>query len=452
MKNSIFILLLLCSASFSFAQNVPSYVPTNGMVGWWPFNGNANDESGNGNNGVSFNATADSNRLNQQNKSLYFNGTNSGVELPGNVLPLTNGSYSINAWFKLTTSTSQLNGHTIFDDRDSTVWNSKGRYIIELAPVPVESFYQMSDVGPRIYSNSMPSNTWVNITCVYNSIAQKMFLFKNGAVVDSAVCTSNWFLSGNRKIQIGRCQSPIRYNGINYFTSHWKGQIDDIGIWNRALSPQEITALYQGCNINVNITPATANAAIGANTNLVASGGTTYQWQTNPANNGWQNVSNNSTYSGATTASLAVNNIQLQNHQQQFRVISGSGSCVDTAYALVNVTDTCINTVTNSISVTDTLIINAVLSGVNPPNNTNTLLVYPNPARTHITIDNGNFALMNGYTVRINNALGQTVFTQAVNQQQFFIDLSTWTGNGLYYLDLIDNSGNSVETKVIVVQ
>jgi hypothetical protein len=31
---------------------VPSYVPTNGLVGWWPFNGNANDESGNGNNGT----------------------------------------------------------------------------------------------------------------------------------------------------------------------------------------------------------------------------------------------------------------------------------------------------------------------------------------------------------------------------------------------------------------
>jgi hypothetical protein len=93
----------------------------------------------------------------------------------------------------------------------------------------------------------------------------------------------------------------------------------------------------------------------------------------------------------------------------------------------------------------------------NPTNEESNIIVrdikiYPNPARTHITIDNGNFELMNGYTVRIYNALGQTVFTQAVNQQQFFIDLSTWTGNGLYYLNLIDNQGNSIETKVIVVQ
>jgi hypothetical protein len=59
---------------------------------------------------------------------------------------------------------------------------------------------------------------------------------------------------------------------------------------------------------------------------------------------------------------------------------------------------------------------------------------------------------MNGYTVRINNALGQTVFSQQVNQQQFYIDLSTWTGSGMYYLDLIDNLGNTIASKVIVIQ
>jgi hypothetical protein len=134
-----------------------------------------------------------------------------------------------------------------------------------------------------------------------------------------------------------------------------------------------------------------------------------------------------------------------------------NGSCRDTVFfnsqsATIFDTLTVYDTITTSISVTDTLVINAVLSGLNPPNNTNTLQVYPNPARTHITIDNGTFALMNGYTVRINNALGQTVFSQAVNQQQFFIDLSSWTGSGFYYLDLLDPQGNSIERKVIVVQ
>ncbi len=37
-------LTLLCLGLLTQAQ-IPSYVPTNGLVGWWPFNGNANDEN-----------------------------------------------------------------------------------------------------------------------------------------------------------------------------------------------------------------------------------------------------------------------------------------------------------------------------------------------------------------------------------------------------------------------
>ena len=33
----------------TMAQTVPTYIPTNGLVGWWPFNGNSNDESGSNN-------------------------------------------------------------------------------------------------------------------------------------------------------------------------------------------------------------------------------------------------------------------------------------------------------------------------------------------------------------------------------------------------------------------
>jgi hypothetical protein len=40
-----------------YGQNVPSYMPTNGLVGYWPFNGNANDASGNGNHGIVYGAS-----------------------------------------------------------------------------------------------------------------------------------------------------------------------------------------------------------------------------------------------------------------------------------------------------------------------------------------------------------------------------------------------------------
>ena len=49
---TIFLTFLTSLGVLSANAQVPSYVPTNGLVGYWPFNGNANDESGNGNNGT----------------------------------------------------------------------------------------------------------------------------------------------------------------------------------------------------------------------------------------------------------------------------------------------------------------------------------------------------------------------------------------------------------------
>ena len=46
-KNYLKLLVALVFATNVMAQNIPSYVPKDGLVGWWPFNGNANDESGN---------------------------------------------------------------------------------------------------------------------------------------------------------------------------------------------------------------------------------------------------------------------------------------------------------------------------------------------------------------------------------------------------------------------
>ena len=82
----IYILLSFCLIQFiSQAQTVPSYVPTTGLVGWWPFNGNANDESGNGNNGAVVGATLTTDRFSSTNSAYSFNGVNNRIDLPLNL-------------------------------------------------------------------------------------------------------------------------------------------------------------------------------------------------------------------------------------------------------------------------------------------------------------------------------------------------------------------------------
>lgn len=95
---------------------------------------------------------------------------------------------------------------------------------------------------------------------------------------------------------------------------------------------------------------------------------------------------------------------------------------------------------------------NAALSSLYPLDNTSSFKAYPNPASTHITIDIGDFALMNGNTIRIDNVTGVNVFSQEIHQQQFEINLFTWTGKGVYFLYLIDPGGKSVDVKKIVLQ
>ena len=153
---------------------------------------------------------------------------------------------------------------------------------------------------------------------------------------------------------------------------------------------------------------------------------------------------------------MKIANVQLSEHNQPIRVISKSGNCIDTSnVAVINILDTCITNVTVYdtllTTVTDTLIINTTLS-LPAPNNENTILIYPNPASDHITIYNGNFAAMIGYSIKITNNAGQEVFLNAINKAQFYVDLSTWSGNGLYFVHLIDPQNNTVTVKKIVLQ
>ena len=70
---------LLGLSTLGIAQTVPAYVPTDGLVGWWPFNGNANDESGNNNHGIVNGATLSTDRFGQTNKAYNFNGLTSYI-------------------------------------------------------------------------------------------------------------------------------------------------------------------------------------------------------------------------------------------------------------------------------------------------------------------------------------------------------------------------------------
>jgi len=84
--------------------------------------------------------------------------------------------------------------------------------------------------------------------------------------------------------------------------------------------------------------------------------------------------------------------------------------------------------------------------------NESNIILYPNPTNDHIYINTGNYSVMTGYLIKITNSLGQTVFQNPINQQQFYLDLSTWAGNGIYFIHILDNKGNNIAVKKIILQ
>jgi uncharacterized protein (TIGR02145 family) len=80
----------------------------------------------------------------------------------------------------------------------------------------------------------------------------------------------------------------------------------------------------------------------------------------------------------------------------------------------------------------------------------NLLNIYPNPAKDKFTIDFGNETITN-YTIKINNLLGQEVFSSSVDKPQFEIS-KTWQGEGLYFVKIYDDNHNLLITKKIILQ
>jgi hypothetical protein len=297
---------------------------------------------------------------------------------------------------------------------------------------------------------SVTYNLWHNYIGLWDGIRLKFY--DNGGLiqdVNGVLDNGNTLIDGNFPLEFGR-----------FFTSDYlDGKLDDIGIWNRALTQQEITDLYNAVNCanNATITPQINSLTTGSTATFTASTSDpnpSYLWQCD-FGQGFQTLNNFGNYSGTNTANMSIGNIQLPNHTQPIRVITTSVNCIDTSnVATISIADTCINTITDTtlITVTDTLIINSTIAALNPPNNSNTIKLFPNPANDHITINYGNFSVMNGYQLKIENSIGQQVFQTNITQQSDYLNLTTWGGNGLYFVHIINPQGNTIDIRKIVLQ
>lgn len=221
------------------ASNSPNVIqnctlPTNlqnGLVGYWPFCGDANDNSGNGNNGTVYGATLTTDRFGNSNSAYSFNGTSNYIIIQNNLIP-NQQSYTINLWTKL--EANQV--VDLFNDRQEPNCYYKYRVLIVNGVI---QFWKYSNSSlEKVVGNTLPLNQWVMITAVFDNNLNNIKIYVNSSL-NSSSSSNNWNVSQN-STTIGGLRG-CNTNGTFNFQS---GPIDDSGIWNRALSQSEIQQLY----------------------------------------------------------------------------------------------------------------------------------------------------------------------------------------------------------------
>ena len=216
------------------ASSLPANL-TKGLVAYYPFDGNAKDESGNGNDGEVLGALLSNDRFGKQKSAYYFapKGAVIRTQSPG---PLGKDPRTISVWFQ----TSTPDQHTM------VVWGSTapgGDFRASLSSISVEGF--SADIGEAAttYAADVNDGQWHHYTCVLPRIEdptiEDVIVYKDGTRLLNRTHAS--------EVQIPlstQSQFPIHIGSHPSYPHGIVGSLDDIRIYSRALSDAEVKALY----------------------------------------------------------------------------------------------------------------------------------------------------------------------------------------------------------------
>jgi hypothetical protein len=214
-------------------------IPNQGLVAYYPFNGNAHDESGNGNSGNVQGATLTTDRFDNPNCAYYFNGNNNLINCGhGNSLQLNNAT-TISAWFN--SISSSVLGRYIIGKCDYTSPSYEFLICFDYSE-GVSGYGLKSCIGglgfDELGTNFIPdANTWYNVAVTWE-YPGSFKLYLNGTLIKNKLSTS--LIEPTNQDMIIGCIRPSGEPQMRYFY----GKLDDIRIYNRTLTESEIQQLY----------------------------------------------------------------------------------------------------------------------------------------------------------------------------------------------------------------
>jgi hypothetical protein len=271
MKKFLFYFLILSCFSSCKDKPDPTPAPTgstlsNGLVGYYSFSGNVNDQGSLGHNGAIYNSTLTTDRFGNASKSYEFNGTSSYVDL-GNinndVFAGAGKKFTFSVWIKPNSNMS--NNIIIGKSADGGCSENERQFYFRILNNKVNFTYSPGSLvtGGRYVSGGTDItnvNKWYHVVMMYDgSVNSGDGLDRVKIFVDNVEETVSFAPGpGGALGTLGDIQIGAAHLGIgNYLTTTgvpcqtattFNGKIDDVRIYNRALTLSEISEIYNATN------------------------------------------------------------------------------------------------------------------------------------------------------------------------------------------------------------
>jgi hypothetical protein len=222
MKKLVFSLIFLTVYCIGFSQ-----MPADSLKAYYPFNGNANDESGNENHGTVIGATLTTDRFGNENSAYLFDGLNDFIQLPSDFDLETR---TVCVWFNAE-SIGYFNRIFTVDHPDLQYGSTK---IMVNAESNADYLNMTRWVPTYHYEIGISKEAWNFAVLSINGNTLKYYL--NGLFMDS--------LQGN--YIISDYGEPKAFLGVSSLTDSrfFDGKIDDLRVYDRELSAKEVLRLY----------------------------------------------------------------------------------------------------------------------------------------------------------------------------------------------------------------
>jgi gliding motility-associated-like protein len=228
----------ICDASQLSASTL------NGLVAYYPFCGNANNALGTGNNGTVFNAVLTTDRFGNSNSAYSFNGTNAYIDFGPNpaIGPTTTIPITISVWVSGGATGNVISKYTNLDA-------SKSYFLFGRSANGYS--WIGNGVNPYIQNSGVSDNEWTHYVLVGEAGTNNSKVYRNGTLITSGTLNMNTSMQAVSML-VGKVGAS--------FPGFLNGKVDDILIYNRALTPVDVQSLYLNKPVTTWSTGATSNS------------------------------------------------------------------------------------------------------------------------------------------------------------------------------------------------